>query len=620
MLDPIDWDEVLTPPAELAAATRELIPAASSLSAAELEQVAIAIRDRPELWEPLLVVDAHRRRYRLLYEDERTDIWVLCWMPGQSTGFHDHDVSDVGIAIARGAIVERQLRLPTGATALELRPGRHAPGAGRLHPLRRARRGHPRGLDPLLLPSAHEGRPVPRRSGGRAAARRRARPPRAGRRDDRARGPRARLSSSQVTRLEDARARARGDRRRHGRDLVRDARPPPRRPRRADRARGARRHLNQRRVHPDEGPGQGCGDRAPRPPRTRVRRARHGRDRRRGGDGARPARDRDGPAFYERLLAKRTTSCACAGRRASAAARSPATVGESRARRRPGVLAVGRAPPWSPPSRPRGRAVRHLRRADPARATCRPRWSIVRRRADRRASSRRRSTASASRSRWSAGECAAGRGEEPESARDALRVLAARGRGVVTESRDRLARESPGGAECPGTAAPRGRGTARGHRPRAARRRDSIRPRAASPCSRRRAVDEHLATTAPGVLGARRRGRRRPPPLPVHARGDARGPAGGENALRGAHHEPHYTAMPRVTFTDPEVAAVGMTEAEARARGSRRTRARKLDARARQGRALGESEGFVKVVIDRKTGKLVGGRSWPPTPATCCRR
>lgn len=130
----IDWDEVLTPPQELAAATRELLPAASSLSAPELEQVAMAIRDRPELWEPLLVVDAHRRRYRLLFEDERTDIWVLCWMPGQSTGFHDHDVSDVGIAIARGMVVERQLKLPAGATAIELRPGDTRQGpAGYIH-------------------------------------------------------------------------------------------------------------------------------------------------------------------------------------------------------------------------------------------------------------------------------------------------------------------------------------------------------------------------------------------------------------------------------------------------------------------------------------------------------
>jgi hypothetical protein len=130
----IDWDEVLNPPQELAAATRELIPADSSLSAVELEQIAIAIRDRPELWEPLLIVDAKRRRYRLLFEDERTDIWVLCWMPGQSTGFHDHDVSDVGIAIGRGMVIERQLRLPTGATAQELRLGHTRQGpAGYIH-------------------------------------------------------------------------------------------------------------------------------------------------------------------------------------------------------------------------------------------------------------------------------------------------------------------------------------------------------------------------------------------------------------------------------------------------------------------------------------------------------
>ena len=131
---PIDWDEVLTPPQELAAATGELIPTQQELSAAELELIATAIRDRRELWEPLAISDSARRRYRLLFEDERTDIWVLSWMPGQSTGFHDHDVSDVGIAIARGMIVERQLRLPSGASALELRHGQSRQGpAGYVH-------------------------------------------------------------------------------------------------------------------------------------------------------------------------------------------------------------------------------------------------------------------------------------------------------------------------------------------------------------------------------------------------------------------------------------------------------------------------------------------------------
>src|SRR3954464_704168 len=52
VLDAIDWDEVLTPPGDLAAATRALIPPAATLAAAELEGMAIAIRDRPQLWGP----------------------------------------------------------------------------------------------------------------------------------------------------------------------------------------------------------------------------------------------------------------------------------------------------------------------------------------------------------------------------------------------------------------------------------------------------------------------------------------------------------------------------------------------------------------------------------------
>ena len=198
----IDWDEVLTPPEELATAARELIPAVCSLSAVDLEQMAIAIRDRPELWQPLLVVDTFRRRYRLLFEDERTDIWVLCWMPGQSTGFHDHDISDVGIAIAQGMIVERQLRLPTGATSLELRPGDTRQGpAGYIHSVAHGE-GAACGLDPLLLAAADEGRAVPRRRRRGAVARRRARSPRARRRDDRTHRPRARLTPA-LTPLED---------------------------------------------------------------------------------------------------------------------------------------------------------------------------------------------------------------------------------------------------------------------------------------------------------------------------------------------------------------------------------------------------------------------------------
>ncbi len=134
-LKPQEWTEVLAPPTDIANATAKLLPAHSNdLSLDELEALAAAIAARPDLWQPLLVVDHERRRYRLMYEDDRIDIWTLCWMAGQGTGFHDHDLSGVGLACAEGMIVERQMLLPTGATRIEMHKGLvRSGGAGYIH-------------------------------------------------------------------------------------------------------------------------------------------------------------------------------------------------------------------------------------------------------------------------------------------------------------------------------------------------------------------------------------------------------------------------------------------------------------------------------------------------------
>lgn len=122
-LRPQEWWEVLTPPAELAQQTSALVPGEGMLSLDELETLVAEIVARPDLWQPLTVQDTERRRYRLLYEDDRVDIWVLSWMSGQGTGFHDHDLSGVGLAVAQGTVIERQMLLPTGATRLTLQAG-----------------------------------------------------------------------------------------------------------------------------------------------------------------------------------------------------------------------------------------------------------------------------------------------------------------------------------------------------------------------------------------------------------------------------------------------------------------------------------------------------------------
>ena len=88
----------------------------------------------------------------------------------------------------------------------------------------------------------------------------------------------------------------------------------PRRARAAGRAGGARRHLNQRRVHPDEGPGQGRGDRpwlGGAAPSSAC--APTVRDRRPGGHGPRAARDRRRAPLLRGPCSSRTACCCVRG-------------------------------------------------------------------------------------------------------------------------------------------------------------------------------------------------------------------------------------------------------------------------------------------------------------------
>jgi pyruvate/2-oxoglutarate dehydrogenase complex dihydrolipoamide dehydrogenase (E3) component len=76
--------------------------------------------------------------------------------------------------------------------------------------------------------------------------------------------------------------------------------------------------------------------------------------------------------------------------------------------------------------------------------------------------------------------------------------------------------------------------------------------------------------------------------------------------LRGEAAIADHTAVPRVTFTDPEVAAVGMTEAQARQRGIDPAVALADVATTARGYIHGEPGGCLKLVADRHHGVLVG--------------
>ncbi|HEX4213777.1 MAG TPA: NAD(P)/FAD-dependent oxidoreductase [Candidatus Dormibacteraeota bacterium] len=75
-----------------------------------------------------------------------------------------------------------------------------------------------------------------------------------------------------------------------------------------------------------------------------------------------------------------------------------------------------------------------------------------------------------------------------------------------------------------------------------------------------------------------------------------------------------YRAVPRVSFTDPEVGAVGMTEAAAREKSlDIRTGIAQVRSSARGFIHGVGNEGFIKLVEDRSRGVLVGATSVGPT-------
>src|SRR3989449_1095254 len=114
-------------------------------------------------------------------------------------------------------------------------------------------------------------------------------------------------------------------------------------------------------------------------------------------------------------------------------------------------------------------------------------------------------------------------------------------------------------------------------------------------------VDDHLRTTAPGVwaIGDVIGG------IMLAHVASYEGICAVEN-IAGHERTPDYHAAPNCVYTDPEIAHVGLGEKDAKERG--------LDIKigrfpfAASGRALtlGQSEGFVKVIADAQSSRLLG--------------
>src|SRR5262249_40167748 len=88
-----------------------------------------------------------------------------------------------------------------------------------------------------------------------------------------------------------------------------------------------------------------------------------------------------------------------------------------------------------------------------------------------------------------------------------------------------------------------------------------------------------------------------------------------ENALNGDGKRYDATAMPWIVFTDPQVASVGLTEAQARQTGLRvKASVLPLDYVPRA-LAARDTRGLIKLVAETGSGKLLGAHILAPEGA-----
>jgi hypothetical protein len=84
---------------------------ARDLARNELACLADEIAGQPGLWSQHIAFSREGRHYVCLYRDDHVDVWLLCWISGSDTGWHDHDGSAGGVRVVTGALTESNPRI-----------------------------------------------------------------------------------------------------------------------------------------------------------------------------------------------------------------------------------------------------------------------------------------------------------------------------------------------------------------------------------------------------------------------------------------------------------------------------------------------------------------------------
>jgi Cysteine dioxygenase type I len=77
----------------------------------ELRRLVAEIAADPRKWSALVHFDTTERHFEQLWRDAHVDVWVISWVNGNDTGFHDHDISHGAVAVVEGVVAEERFVL-----------------------------------------------------------------------------------------------------------------------------------------------------------------------------------------------------------------------------------------------------------------------------------------------------------------------------------------------------------------------------------------------------------------------------------------------------------------------------------------------------------------------------
>jgi predicted metal-dependent enzyme (double-stranded beta helix superfamily) len=84
------------------------------LSQARLSQIVSELATRPDGWGEVVRFESGRRWFQRLELTDDHEVWLLSWLPGQNTGFHDHGIAAGAFAVAEGQVRERTVAMGQG--------------------------------------------------------------------------------------------------------------------------------------------------------------------------------------------------------------------------------------------------------------------------------------------------------------------------------------------------------------------------------------------------------------------------------------------------------------------------------------------------------------------------